>query len=198
MDLVKAASRLQAGGKTKPLHLLFAGSGELGEKLRQGCSVVYDAEANQMSTNGNRPAVNGKPAASFAGFLNQTEISRAYVAADCLILPSDARETWGLVVNEAMASSLPCAVSNQCGCAQDLVAPINSELSFALGDLNAMNTALLAVSRQVIEPARLKAQVDKFDLAVSVDAVQRLYSQESEVVKARANEKGEMAERAGR
>jgi glycosyltransferase involved in cell wall biosynthesis len=30
-------------------------------------------------------------------------------------------EQWGLVVNEAMASGLPVLVSNQCGCAHDLV-----------------------------------------------------------------------------
>ena len=39
---------------------------------------------------------------TFAGFLNQSEIPRAYVAADCIVLPSDYGETWGLVVNEAM------------------------------------------------------------------------------------------------
>src|SRR5262249_21925258 len=46
-----------------------------------------------------------------------------YVAADCLVLPSDTRETWGLVVNEALASGLPCIVSDACGCAEDLIDP---------------------------------------------------------------------------
>lgn len=59
----------------------------------------------------------------WAGFLNQTEITRAYAAADCLALPSDAGETWGLVVNEAMATGLPCVVSDHVGCAPDLVTP---------------------------------------------------------------------------
>lgn len=59
--------------------------------------------------------------AAFAGFLNQTEISRAYVAADCLVLPSDYGETWGLVVNEAMVHGLPAIVSDRVGCGPDLV-----------------------------------------------------------------------------
>ncbi len=58
---------------------------------------------------------------TFAGFLNQTEISRAYVAADALVLPSDTGETWGLVCNEAMACGTPAIVSEQVGCAGDLV-----------------------------------------------------------------------------
>ena len=75
------------------------------------------------------------PPASFVGFLNQTEISRAYVAADCLVLPSDHGETWGLVVNEALASGLPCLVSDACGCAEDLA---GDEFSFPMGNLNVL------------------------------------------------------------
>ena len=32
--------------------------------------------------------------------------------ADCLALPSDSAETWGLVVNEALAAGVPCVVSD--------------------------------------------------------------------------------------
>lgn len=56
-----------------------------------------------------------------SGFRNQTEIPQAYSAADILILPSRS-ETWGLVVNEAMNFGLPIVVTDQVGCAADLVA----------------------------------------------------------------------------
>jgi glycosyltransferase involved in cell wall biosynthesis len=56
----------------------------------------------------------------FAGFLNQSRISEAYAVADALVLPSQT-ETWGLVVNEAMASGLPCIVSDQVGCGPDVI-----------------------------------------------------------------------------
>jgi glycosyltransferase involved in cell wall biosynthesis len=56
----------------------------------------------------------------FAGFLNQSEISRAYSVADLLVLAS-ANETWGLVVNEAMNFGLPVVASDRVGCAADLV-----------------------------------------------------------------------------
>jgi glycosyltransferase involved in cell wall biosynthesis len=42
-----------------------------------------------------------------------------YALARCLVLPS-CSETWGLVVNEAMACDLPVLVSDKCGCGPDL------------------------------------------------------------------------------
>lgn len=43
-----------------------------------------------------------------------------YGQANAFILASHT-DQWGLVVNEAMASGLPCLVSNACGCATDLI-----------------------------------------------------------------------------
>lgn len=86
----------------------------------------------------------GVPAA-FAGFLNQTEISRAYVAADCLVLPSDYGETWGLVVNEAMVHGLPAIVSDRVGCGPDLVEDGVTGRVFPFGDRNALARAIVDV-----------------------------------------------------
>jgi glycosyltransferase involved in cell wall biosynthesis len=137
LDLVAAAAQLMQAGRK--VHLLFVGAGELGSDLRAACRVVFDAEHpnSQLST------LNSQlPAASFPGFLNQTEISRAYVAADCLVLPSDYGETWGLVANEAMASGLPGVISEQCGCAEDLgVIPPNQV--FPCGDTAALADRLV-------------------------------------------------------
>ena len=57
------------------------------------------------------------------GFQNQADLPRLYAAADVLVLPSGWGETWGLVVNEAMAVGTPCVVSDAVGCAPDLVEP---------------------------------------------------------------------------
>lgn len=100
MMLIEAAALVRAKGF--PVKLLFAGSGELTNELKQSASAL------------------GVPTV-FTGFLNQTELWKAYVPADAFVLPSANRETWGLVTNEAMLFGLPVIVSDQVGCGPDLV-----------------------------------------------------------------------------
>ncbi len=66
-----------------------------------------------------RAVANGAPVA-FDGFQNQTQMAARYAAANCLVV-SSTRETWGLVVNEAMAAGIPAIVSDGVGCAPDLI-----------------------------------------------------------------------------
>jgi glycosyltransferase involved in cell wall biosynthesis len=106
------------------------------------------------------------PPASFTGFLNQSEISQAYVAADCLVLPSDYGETWGLVVNEALASGLPCLVSQACGCAEDLsICDI-----FPLGDIDMLALKLVRLAQEgckIVEPPTISESVSSIVRAYS-------------------------------
>ncbi len=60
---------------------------------------------------------------NFLGFVNQSRLPEVYAAAHVLALPSGAEETWGLVVNEAMACGIPAVVSDAVGCGPDLVEP---------------------------------------------------------------------------
>lgn len=55
----------------------------------------------------------------FYGWKQIEEMPVFFSLASCLILPSIS-ETWGLVVNEAMASGLPVLISDKCGCMPDL------------------------------------------------------------------------------
>ena len=104
---------------------------------------MFDAESPLTPPNQDGQA--HVPRGSFAGFLNQTEISQAYVAADCLVLASDHAETWGLVVNEALASGLPCLVSDACGCAEELAGALGS---FGLGNVPALGSKLVDLASQ--------------------------------------------------
>ena len=162
-DLIRAAQLLE-GSRRSHVHLLFVGSGELGRALRESCNVVYDAEL--MGGASSRP---GLPQASFTGFLNQTEISRAYVVADCLVLPSDHGETWGLVVNEALASGLPCLVSDACGCAEDLA---GSKCSFPMGSINALADKLARFHSAGPTAAALRLP----SIDDSIGAIAKIYS----------------------
>ena len=82
------------------------------------------------------------PPIRFTGFLNQTEIARAYVVADALVLPSDGGETWGLVVNEAMACGRPCFVTDEVGCGPDLIDEGRTGAIFPCGDVTTLAALL--------------------------------------------------------
>jgi glycosyltransferase involved in cell wall biosynthesis len=117
LDLLRA---LRAATRSRSdLHLLVVGAGEL------------ENEARSL-------AAEGGLAVSFAGFLNQTELTQAYAAGDCLVLPSDYGETWGLVVNEAMVCGLPAIVSDRVGCGPDLVEDGVTGAVFPFGDVEAL------------------------------------------------------------
>ena len=121
-----AALRL-AHSQNSKLHLLIVGTGELLESARQF------TEEHELPV-------------TFAGFLNQTEITSAYVAADCLILSSDYDETWGLVVNEAMVCGLPAIVSDRVGCGPDLVKCGETGERFAFGAVDALSNSMLSMA----------------------------------------------------
>lgn len=121
-DLVRSMDA--AYRRNRNLHLLIVGDGEQRQETEQYCRQ------------------RGLPT-TFAGFLNQSEISTAYVAADCLVLPSDAGETWGLVVNEAMACGLPVIVSDQIGCAADLVKEDVTGQVYRCGDVARLTELIL-------------------------------------------------------
>lgn len=54
------------------------------------------------------------------GFVNQSQLGPYFVASDVFVMPSR-RETWGLVVNEAMQFGLPVISGSHVGSHQDLV-----------------------------------------------------------------------------
>lgn len=83
--------------------------------------------------------------AHFHGFANQSELPAIYAAADVIVLPSDARETWGLVINEAMACGVPAVVSDTVGCGPDLVERGLTGAVFPLGDLAALARGINSV-----------------------------------------------------
>jgi glycosyltransferase involved in cell wall biosynthesis len=171
-DLVGAAKRVQSALSEKKIHLLWVGAGQLGQAVRRACDIYFDAESNGWTYT---TIDSTGPRASFVGFLNQSKISDAYAAADCLVLPSDQKETWGLVVNEAMASGLPCIVSNACGCAEDLVEPIRPDLTYPMGDVAALEHAMKSALTNPPSRELLQTHIAKYDVGRTIEIVEKLY-----------------------
>lgn len=66
---------------------------------------------------------------SFLDFQNQSTMPTLYRLASFFILPSvGPGETWGLALNEALASGIPIIASDKCGGAVDLINPSNGYL----------------------------------------------------------------------
>ncbi|MCB0641211.1 MAG: glycosyltransferase family 4 protein, partial [Phaeodactylibacter sp.] len=111
----------------EPWKLLFIGNGVLEAQLQE--------------------TAQGDPHIQFAGFQNQSRMPVAYRVGDLFCLPSNGPgETWGLAINEAMASGRPVIASSKTGCAIDLIQPDSNGYYFEAGSLQELV--------QVLEKAR--------------------------------------------
>ncbi len=108
-DLLQAAAMV----KNRRVEVAFAGAGEAEARLKQAATTAGVATV-------------------FHGFVNQSELPAVYAVADMVVSPSV--ETWGLVVNEAMACGLPAVVSDAVGCGPDLIEEGRTGAVFPLGD----------------------------------------------------------------
>jgi glycosyltransferase involved in cell wall biosynthesis len=103
------------------LHLLFVGNGILEEKLKEKASF-FNKQILEKRIH-------------FIDFQNQSKMPTIYQACDIFCLPSiGPGETWGLAINEAMASEKAILCSDKVGCAKDLVLNSNG-LIFKAGNL---------------------------------------------------------------
>jgi glycosyltransferase involved in cell wall biosynthesis len=133
LDVVRAAARLQR--QALPVRVVVAGSGELAP------AMLATAKTEGVKLD-------------LLGFQNQSRMPAAYAAADVLMLPSDGRETWGLVCNEALACGRPIVVSDAAGCAEDLAGDGQAGAVFAVGDIG---QAAMALQRVLAKPPTAEA-----------------------------------------
>jgi glycosyltransferase involved in cell wall biosynthesis len=166
LDVVEAVSQLRMKGVDA--HLLIAGSGELA------------AAASELAAKRSVPL-------HALGFQNQSQMPAAYAAADALVLPSNGRETWGLVCNEALASGTPIIVSDAAGCAPDLAADGNVGRTFPLGDPAACAEGLAQVLAAPPSRAEIAAVSARYSLAAASDGILEAVSAVARPSKQRAS-----------
>ena len=123
-DVIEAIRRTMH--PNRPINAIFVGSGPLELECKHAAKEL--------------------PNIHFVGFQNQSALPAYYCAADALILPSDGDETWGLVVNEALACGTPCIISDACGCAADMLGTGSPNLIYSCGDVSALSDALASMA----------------------------------------------------
>ncbi|GJM15339.1 MAG: glycosyl transferase family 1 [Thermodesulfobacteriota bacterium] len=110
----------------------------------------------------------------FTGFLNQGELPMAYTVSDCLVNTSFS-ESWGLTINEAMASSLPALVSNTVGCAPDLVHPEETGHIFQCGNIDELSDVMISLASNTENLSRMGKNafnfIQKYSIQNTADGV---------------------------
>ncbi|MEO1481526.1 MAG: glycosyltransferase, partial [Myxococcota bacterium] len=113
-DLIEAISALKLR-LNRPLSGLFVGSGAL------------------LSVLSKRAAAAGVDA-HWVGFQGRRGVAKYLAASDLLVNPSSS-ETWGVVLNEAIAFGLPVIASDQVAAGYDLVFPGVNGDTYPVGDI---------------------------------------------------------------
>jgi len=101
-----------------------------------------------------RSAASSLRSVHFLGHLKGQDVWKAYCSSDVFVLPT-LRDSWALVVNEAMAARLPTIVSNGAGCIDDLV--LHGETGFVYP--RGSRDALFASMHTLAASPQLRAQL---------------------------------------
>jgi glycosyltransferase involved in cell wall biosynthesis len=130
----------------------------------------------------------GLPNVLFMGFAEQDELLLYYGLAHGFVLPS-VRETWGMVVNEAMACGLPVIISDACGAANEAVQDGVNGYVVPTGDVHSLaqtidrlfadetlRRQMAQQSRGLIERYTVDAAVDGFVAAIQFASQKRSQS----------------------
>jgi glycosyltransferase involved in cell wall biosynthesis len=124
IDLVEAFLHLSpAPGSEPPAYLLIAGDGEERSAIERRIHEYGSANIRML------------------GFQNQSELPRFFDLCDVFILPS-IHEPWGLIVNEVMNAARAVVVSDQVGCAPDLIQNGRNGFVFPAQNVNALSNIL--------------------------------------------------------
>jgi len=104
----------------KGIFELLAAYAKLESALRSEVGLVFAGDGISRGELVERAKDISPGTICFPGFAQREDLAGLYALAEALVLPTHS-DTWGLVVNEAMACGLPIIVSNVAGCAPDLV-----------------------------------------------------------------------------
>jgi len=123
-DLLEAYIRLSPDGEAEPIpYLLFVGDGEMkGELEKRGSKLPWES-------------------IKYLGFKNQSELPALFDLCDVFVLPST-YEPWGLVINEVMNAGKAVIVSDQVGCAPDLIRHKENGYVYQAGNVEDLKNGL--------------------------------------------------------
>ncbi len=126
---------------------LLAAYAALDESLRARIGLVFVGDGAARAAL-ERQASKVEPGViQFQGWVHRERIAEFYALAEALIFPTHS-DPWGLVVNEAMACSLPIVASDVAGCVADLVRVPENGFTFRPRDTAALSEIMRLLATQ--------------------------------------------------
>lgn len=125
----------------KGIFDLLAAYSALAEHERSQIGLVFAGDGASRGRLAERAAAITPGSVRFSGFVHREELPQLYTLAEALVFPTHS-DTWGLVVNEAMACSLPVIASDVAGCVPDLVEDGRNGFVFPAGNIGQLTRAM--------------------------------------------------------
>ncbi|MBZ5598762.1 MAG: glycosyltransferase family 4 protein [Acidobacteriia bacterium] len=114
-------------------------------KLKEEIGLVFVGDGKERAAL-QRLAAGVEPGCiQFAGFAQREQLAAYYALADLLVFPTHT-DTWGLVVNEAMACGLPIIATSVAGCTADLVRDGWNGRVIDAGNLEQLGSAMAEIA----------------------------------------------------
>jgi len=126
---------------------LLAAYARLDENTRSQIGLVFVGDGPVRADLAHRASRIGAGIVKLCGWVHRERISEFYALGEALILPTYS-DTWGLVVNEAMACSLPIIASDAAGCVPDLVLAGKNGFRFRPRDVEGLSLAMQSFCSQ--------------------------------------------------
>lgn len=104
-------------------------------------------------------------------FQNQSRMPVVYRLGDILTLPSAYNETWGLVVNEALACGRRVLVSDKVGCALDVVTSTKVGSVFSQLNKADFGSRLFSLMSQPSDRESIRREARRFDIPITEGAL---------------------------
>ena len=142
----------------KGLDLLLKAAERIASKLSFSILLIGDGPLREELENTFK--VSNRHRMYITGYTDPADIPIYYSLCDVLVLPSFV-DTWGMVVNEAMAAGVPVICSTGAGASRDLIRHGKSGMIFKKGDVDGLTAAMeLLLSSKALRKSMVK-EADK-------------------------------------
>jgi len=133
--------------REKGIFELLNAYADLAQDLRRQLALVFVGDGPARGELQKKASAVTPGTVKFQGFVQRDQLPAYYALAEMFVLPTYT-DTWGLVVNEAMACAVPVIVSRVAGCAADLIRESENGLLVEPKGVSSLRSAISKLATQ--------------------------------------------------